>query len=397
MAGLMDILSWVGSSLDKPGAAVRGLLGARPDQLANLIPFSDTLGITNPEDRVSGASLLGMDPDSTEGMLGGMGVDIFTNPFTYMGGFLGGKLGLRAAKNPAVKGFVGDESGALNLTELQKRFLSQQSPAEMRAAGLAAQRELPVATGLPASNVRAGSLSLTPEEVAANSRRMEGIRNPIDVPVRPPMTDEQLVASLHRGDLAEQLSHAAEVQQKSHLAQVAGIRGTNQDFGDIMFGLDPNGGIEGAINRLGKAAQDERFRFREMFRGGNSDKVIKGLADESLTHWSMLADQLAEADALSTPLLHGLGKGLAMERVVPGAVNQATRGLGLDAVQRQVKERVAHLVNAALGDQHLGIGTGTDLAEALKNATKSDPLIKSLGLKDFRSQDALRRMFELNI
>jgi hypothetical protein len=44
VAGLAQ---YAGETLDKPGAAVRGLLGGDPSQLANLIPFSDTLGLTN--------------------------------------------------------------------------------------------------------------------------------------------------------------------------------------------------------------------------------------------------------------------------------------------------------------------------------------------------------------
>ena len=59
-------LAWIGETLDKPGSAVRGLLAGRPEQLLNLIPFSDTLGITDPvKDRTSGRELLEM-----AGMLG---------------------------------------------------------------------------------------------------------------------------------------------------------------------------------------------------------------------------------------------------------------------------------------------------------------------------------------
>src|SRR3990167_6625502 len=45
---------YVGETLDKPGRAVRGLLAGRPGELANLIPFSDTLGITDPAKSTSG-------------------------------------------------------------------------------------------------------------------------------------------------------------------------------------------------------------------------------------------------------------------------------------------------------------------------------------------------------
>lgn len=90
----LDALGWVGESLDKPGAAVRGLLAGRPDQLANLIPFSDTIGITDPSQRTSGRSLLeslGALSSKEDGSgfdlgdLAGIGADIATNPLTYLG------------------------------------------------------------------------------------------------------------------------------------------------------------------------------------------------------------------------------------------------------------------------------------------------------------------------
>ncbi len=47
-AGL-STLSYIGESIDKPMAALRGLLAGRPEELANIIPFSDALGITSSE------------------------------------------------------------------------------------------------------------------------------------------------------------------------------------------------------------------------------------------------------------------------------------------------------------------------------------------------------------
>src|SRR5208282_4804557 len=44
---IMGAAQYLGETLDKPGSAVRGLIGGDPSQLANLIPFSDTLGLTN--------------------------------------------------------------------------------------------------------------------------------------------------------------------------------------------------------------------------------------------------------------------------------------------------------------------------------------------------------------
>lgn len=101
---LLSALGYAGDSLAKPGRAIRGLLGGRPDELAAAIPFSDSLGLTDPLRSMSGHDLLqhlGMDPgDGMGGTLAGIGVDVATDPLTYAGGALtrglmGGRLGRR--------------------------------------------------------------------------------------------------------------------------------------------------------------------------------------------------------------------------------------------------------------------------------------------------------------
>ena len=93
MNPLLEALGWVGESLDKPGAAVRGFLAGRPDQLLNLIPFSDTRGWTNPEERTSGRDLLekvGLLGENTEGLdfgdVAGAGVEMLLDPTAWLGG-----------------------------------------------------------------------------------------------------------------------------------------------------------------------------------------------------------------------------------------------------------------------------------------------------------------------
>jgi hypothetical protein len=62
--GLLDRtvsgLHFVGSTLDKTfgGRAVRGVLGGKPQEALSIIPFSDTLGLTDPKNVVSGSDLL---------------------------------------------------------------------------------------------------------------------------------------------------------------------------------------------------------------------------------------------------------------------------------------------------------------------------------------------------
>lgn len=97
-SGSLHGLGYIGGSLNKAfgGRAIRGLLGGRPEELASIIPFSDTLGITDAKNEVTGAELLGGTKDtsllSPEG-LGGLGLEIATDPATWFGGAIMKGLG----------------------------------------------------------------------------------------------------------------------------------------------------------------------------------------------------------------------------------------------------------------------------------------------------------------
>lgn len=111
MGALLDALGWAGESLDKPGAAMRGLLAGRPGELANLIPFSDTLGFTDPSQRTSGRGLLEqyslLSPKQEGeafglGDLAGIGVEMLLDPTNLVGAgaikkLIGVQRGVRAA------------------------------------------------------------------------------------------------------------------------------------------------------------------------------------------------------------------------------------------------------------------------------------------------------------
>ena len=101
-------LSFLAGALNKPGRVVRGVLGGHLREALNAVPFSDALGITNPEEEVHGHDLLrnvGLtdqkDPSffSPAG-LAGFGVDVLTDPLTYMsfGGHALTKAGVAAKK-----------------------------------------------------------------------------------------------------------------------------------------------------------------------------------------------------------------------------------------------------------------------------------------------------------
>ncbi len=89
--GSLGGLAYIGSTLDKfGGRAIRGLLGGNPRELLSVIPFSDTLGITDPSKTTEGSDLLEMyglasGDDSLMKTIAGLGLEIGLDPMTYIG------------------------------------------------------------------------------------------------------------------------------------------------------------------------------------------------------------------------------------------------------------------------------------------------------------------------
>lgn len=113
----LGALQYIGGTLAKPGEAVRGVLSGHPSALKNLIPFSDTLGITDEADHISGRDLanqwgLTRKSDQGWGAWGaGLALDVATDPLTYVGG-IGPKhaltgLGEEAFKKGALRNWTG--------------------------------------------------------------------------------------------------------------------------------------------------------------------------------------------------------------------------------------------------------------------------------------------------
>lgn len=90
MPSLGDALEYIGGSIDKPGRAVRGLLTGKLREGMAAIPFSDTMGITNPEDRTSGRDLTDKAGITQRGDKGwgswgmGIGAELATDPLNYI-------------------------------------------------------------------------------------------------------------------------------------------------------------------------------------------------------------------------------------------------------------------------------------------------------------------------
>lgn len=97
--------AYVGSILDKPGRAVRGLLGGNLRESLAFLPFSDTLGITKPEQQISGRKILegyGLlsqnQPGLDFGDVLGFGTELSVDPLTYLGIGALSKSGQAASK-----------------------------------------------------------------------------------------------------------------------------------------------------------------------------------------------------------------------------------------------------------------------------------------------------------
>lgn len=102
---LLSALGYAGEAIDKPGRAVRGLLSGRPDEAAAIIPFSDSLGLTDKSRSASGKDLLnalGVDVgDGLGGDVAGFAAEVATDPLMLLGAGAGARLG-GAAERAAV-------------------------------------------------------------------------------------------------------------------------------------------------------------------------------------------------------------------------------------------------------------------------------------------------------
>lgn len=104
--GMLSGVQFLAETLGKPARALFGTLAGKPEELLNLIPFSDTLGITDPNQAVGGRDLMReyglVGPEDNWGnFLGGLALDVAADPLGFVKGPLGAltKLGETAAKS----------------------------------------------------------------------------------------------------------------------------------------------------------------------------------------------------------------------------------------------------------------------------------------------------------
>lgn len=81
-------IGYVGGALEKLGRVVRGGLAGNPRELLNAIPFSDALGLTDVNDRVSGRDLnrmygLADNEDTWGNFFGGLATEVATDPLMW--------------------------------------------------------------------------------------------------------------------------------------------------------------------------------------------------------------------------------------------------------------------------------------------------------------------------
>lgn len=156
-------LGYVADTLDKPGRAIRGLLGGKPEEALNVLPFSDALGLTSEHgllggtpfqvtskaNAVGGRDLLeGMglapanqpglaDPDDAAWDVAGFGVELLTDPLTYLGGLnavgKAGTIAKQLGKLPkSVSGRMGSTlKGVLETASPLERELAELSAGKM--------------------------------------------------------------------------------------------------------------------------------------------------------------------------------------------------------------------------------------------------------------------------
>lgn len=314
MSAILDALDYLGSAVDKPGRAVRGVLSGNLNEGLAALPFSDTLGLTDPTQAVSGSQLLRQAGLSTGDSLAdsalGFGAELALDPTTYLGGAIGrigGKAlgrGMEAAARMRGPGYattaddllkmVSEGGGRPPVSQWIADYANPKAFAEVPPGSrfIGAGREA-AAFGTPAGDVV--RLSMT----APEGRR--------------PVADSVLQAT-------------RSVQNPGAGYQWSAERLPMADsVGDLSYWLKGSG--QPGLTRMGamkKAAADEGLRFHDVHAGNlgivdGAPKIIDPgavFATPGFTGSFQQVDQAGRPSLLMRALLDAMGGQPAMQRAL---------------------------------------------------------------------------------
>lgn len=327
-------LSYIGGSLDKAlgGRAVRAaanaaLFGGSPRDIASVIPFSDTLGITRPQDSVSGEQLLrraGYHPERgnwLERNLAGPALEIAMDPGTYLS--FGAKGGATALGKVLQRG--GHVPGWTHRALMQGFEATE--PA-LRAAGRTTEQIAQMA--------REGTRIASPEAVAA--ARAAGFTG--DLAGRPlsalagvglPLRDT--LGAFGTGRRAEQIAGAFDVGKEA-VKFAPGVRQVRA-FLDTAAGRESHAGAQQAFeagmvptrDALEAATRYGEHSLRTRFQGVmKAVGQLPGFEPEAMKTIRGLAEgvpQFADPGRAAADLALRHGRGVAPGVADPNAVSAA--------------------------------------------------------------------------
>lgn len=365
-------LAYVGSTLDKPGRAVRGVLsgltggewGGGP---LNLIPFSDTMGLTDSEgvtgrELLEGWGALGPNESGLDwGDVAGFGADVLLDPTTYL--TLGGSALTQTGKAakmagelaPAVRGPLdalltgtreaGIQAGQRGLVGVGLPFME---PAAVLGTGELAQK---VARGLDFAGeaLRYGDLPYTnfsPGRAAAAlfDKSAKGTYS------KPAQIAAQATSEAQR--------LAGEDALQAPLEAYRGLQGLNLTPEDQFAALSKAvEGLPSGIPELDAIAQQMRGAERSTFDALNATgRNVPELTPENMDYFSRYLSESASrpgnARIFPNAFDSGLHRSETLRDIPRSMLNDLTQGnLGVDDIVSELglDEAAADKLNAWYG------------------------------------------------
>ena len=300
----LGALQWAGETADKPGRAIRGMLGGQGLGAAkNLVPFSDTFGLTDPAKSVSGRQLLNSvlgerDPNAGFGWgdAAGIGAEIALNPLSLGIGPASRALGA-GAKAPNVGSQAGREAAAARLRPMAPSMSNQ-----------AYQARLPTRQSLASPSVSLPASAATSEVSNLGLPRSQSLSNTINAfgDIQP-LNQDQMSKILAMESRGKGISPSWElIESQPGSSGPAGWLGKKLQFDPSSKGT-PNQALEDFINRASAESDWQRF---------GSD--IGGQYDAG----SNVAGVFKGADDHRKALMHELGHGTVAQAVKLNRINE---------------------------------------------------------------------------